>query len=300
MEIDGGNEMKIGFVGLGIMGRPMALNLIKAGHELKVFDVVPERMAGMTAAGSAREAAVDSEIVITMLPNSPEVRAAVCGAGGILEGAAPGTLLVDMSSIAPLAAREIAAEAAKRGVVMLDAPVSGGEPKAIEGKLAIMVGGPAAAFERARPVFEKMGASVTHVGEIGSGNVTKLANQIMVALHIAAMSEAMVLATKAGVNPENVYRAIRGGLAGSAVLDAKMPLALKGNFKPGFRIALHIKDLMNALDTAHGVGVPLPLTGSVLEFLQALKVDGHGGDDHGGLIQFYERLARVEVRGATS
>ena len=293
--------MKIGFVGLGIMGRPMAANLLKAGHALRVFDIVPERMtalvqAGATAAASAREAAAGCEAVITMLPNSPEVRAAVCGAGGILEGAAPGTLLVDMSSIAPLASREIAAQAAARGVVMLDAPVSGGEPKAIEGKLAIMVGGPADAFARARPLLEKMGASVTHVGEIGSGNVTKLANQIMVALHIAAMSEAMVLAVKAGVNPEAVYRAIRGGLAGSAVLDAKMPLALQGNFKPGFRIELHVKDLINALDTAHGVGVPLPLTSSVLEFLQALKVAGKGGDDHGGLIQFYEGLAGVTVR----
>jgi 2-hydroxy-3-oxopropionate reductase len=233
--------MKIGFVGLGIMGRPMALNLLKAGHALQVFDVVPERMtvlvqAGATAAASAREAAAGCEVVITMLPNSPEVRAAVCGADGVLEGAAPGTLLVDMSSIAPLASREIAAQAAARGVVMLDAPVSGGEPKAIEGKLAIMVGGPADAFARARPLLEKMGASVTHVGDIGSGNVAKLANQIMVALHIAAMSEAMVLAAKAGVNPEAVYRAIRGGLAGSAVLDAKMPLVLQGNFKPGFRI----------------------------------------------------------------
>jgi len=297
--------MKIGFVGLGIMGRPMALNLIKAGHALKVFDVVPERMtalvqAGATAAASAREAAADCEMVITMLPNSPEVRAAVCGADGVLEGAAPGTLLVDMSSIAPLAGREIAAQAAARGVVMLDAPVSGGEPKAIEGKLAIMVGGPAEAFERARPVLEKMGATVTRVGEIGSGNVAKLANQIMVALHIAAMSEAMVLAAKAGVNPEAVYRAIRGGLAGSAVLDAKMPLALQGNFRPGFRIELHVKDLMNALDTAHGVGVPLPLTSSVLEFLQALKVAGKGGNDHGGLIQFYEGLAGVQVRGEIS
>jgi len=279
----------------------MALNLLKAGHALQVFDVVPERMtalvqAGATAAASAREAAADCEMVITMLPNSPEVRAAVCGADGVLEGAAPGTLLVDMSSIAPLAGREIAAQAAARGVVMLDAPVSGGEPKAIEGKLAIMVGGPAEAFERARPVLEKMGATVTRVGEIGSGNVAKLANQIMVALHIAAMSEAMVLAAKAGVNPEAVYRAIRGGLAGSAVLDAKMPLVLQGNFKPGFRIELHVKDLMNALDTAHGVGVPLPLTSSVLEFLQALKIAGKGGDDHGGLIQFYEGLAGVTVR----
>lgn len=298
------NVERIGFVGLGIMGRPMALNLLKAGYTLKVFDLVAERMrplaeAGATPVGSARGVAENSEMVITMLPNSPDVRAAVCGPNGVLEGAAAGMLLVDMSSIAPLAAREIAAEAAKRGVVMLDAPVSGGEPKAIDATLAIMVGGPAEAFERARPVLEKMGKTVTHVGEIGSGNVAKLANQIMVALHLAAMSEAMVLATKAGVDPQKVYQAIRGGLAASAVLEAKMPLVLEGNFRPGFRMELHIKDLLNALETAHGVGTPLPLTANVLEFFQALKVAGHGSEDHGGLIQFYEQLAQVKVRRAS-
>jgi 2-hydroxy-3-oxopropionate reductase len=209
-------------------------------------------------------------------------------------------LLVDMSSIAPLASQEIAAQAAARGVVMVDAPVSGGEPKAIEGTLAIMVGGPLDACERARPILAKLGASVTRVGEIGSGNVAKLANQIMVGMHIAAMSEAMVLATKAGVDAESVFRAIRGGLAGSTVLEAKMPMVLKGNFKPGFRIELHVKDLLNALDTGHSVGAPLPLTSSVLEFMQALKVQGHGGDDHGGLIRFYEQLAQVEVRAPAS
>jgi len=294
---------RIGFIGLGIMGAPMARNLLKAGYALAVHDIVSEKVraladAGAQAAGSAREAAARSDVVITMLPNSPEVRQAVLGPDGVLEGARPGTILVDMSSIAPLASRRIAEEVSRKGVVMLDAPVSGGEPKAIEGKLAIMVGGPTEAFEQVRPILAVMGSAVTHVGGIGSGNVAKLANQIIVALNIAAMSEAMVLATKAGVSAEKVYQAIRGGLAASAVLEAKMPLVLKGNFRPGFRIELHIKDLLNALDTAHAVGVPLPLSSAVTEILQALKIDGKGADDHGGIIQFYERLARTEVRHA--
>ena len=294
-------KLQIGFIGLGIMGKPMAQNLIKAGYDLTVYDVVPEKLAvvvqaGAHAAASSRDVAAKSEIVITMLPNSPDVKEAVLGAGGVLEGAKRGTILIDMSSIAPLASREIATKAKEKGVVMLDAPVSGGEPKAIEGTLAIMVGGPQETFEKVKDILSVMGASVTHVGDIGSGNITKLANQIIVALNIAAMSEAMVLATKAGVDPEKVFEAIKGGLAGSAVLNAKMPLVLKGNFKPGFRILLHIKDLANALDTAHELGVPMPLSSVVMELMQALKVDGKGGDDHGGIVQFYERLANVHVR----
>jgi 2-hydroxy-3-oxopropionate reductase len=293
---------KIGFIGLGIMGKPMARNLLKAGYELVVFDVVPERMAELVQAGaqrgsSSKDVAARSEVVITMLPNSPHVREAVLGPNGVLEGARPGTILVDMSSIAPLASQQIAARAQEKGVAMLDAPVSGGEPKAVAGTLAIMVGGPRETFEQVKDILGKMGASVTHVGDIGSGNITKLANQIIVALNIAAMSEAMVLATKAGVDPGKVFQAIRGGLAGSTVLDAKMPLALKGNFKPGFRIELHIKDLANALDTAHELGVPVPLSSAVMEVMQALRTDGKAGDDHGGIIQFYEQLAKVQVRG---
>lgn len=291
----------IGFIGLGIMGKPMAKNLLKAGYELTVYDIVAERMkelveAGAQAASSSRDVAARSEVVITMLPNSPDVKEAVLGGNGVLEGARPGTILIDMSSIAPAAAREIAARAKEKGVAMLDAPVSGGEPKAIQGTLAIMVGGPADVFEKVKGLLGAMGSSVTRIGEIGSGNIAKLANQIIVALNIAAMSEAMALAAKSGANPETVYEAIRGGLAGSAVLDAKMPMVLKGNFKPGFRIELHIKDLMNALDTAHEVGVPVPLTSGVMEILQALKVDGKGGDDHSGIVQFYEKLSKVEVR----
>ncbi len=292
---------KIGFIGLGIMGKPMAKNLLKAGYPLTVYDIVPEKVeevveAGAKAGSSNKDVAEQSELIITMLPNSPEVREAVLGENGVLQGAKTGTVLIDMSSIAPLASIEVAERAKEKGVVMLDAPVSGGEPKAVDGTLAIMVGGPQETFDKVKDILGVMGASVTRVGDIGSGNTTKLANQIIVALNIAAMSEAMVLAAKAGVDPEMVFQAIRGGLAGSAVLDAKMPLVLKGNFKPGFRIELHIKDLANALDTAHEVGVPVPLSSAVMEVMQALKVDSKGTDDHGGIIQFYEKLAKVQVR----
>jgi 2-hydroxy-3-oxopropionate reductase len=292
---------KIGFIGLGIMGKPMAMNLLKAGYSLTVYDIVPEKVkemvgTGAVAASSSREVAEKSEIIITMLPNSPDVKEAVLGKDGVLDGAKPGSILIDMSSIAPLASKEVSERAKDKKVIMLDAPVSGGEPKAVDGTLAIMVGGPAETFEQVKDILGIMGASVTRVGEIGSGNTTKLANQIIVALNIAAMSEAMVLAAKAGVDPEKVFEAIRGGLAGSTVLDAKMPLVLKGNFKPGFRIELHIKDLANALDTAHEIGVSVPLSAAVMEVMQALKVDGRGTDDHGGIIQFYEKLSHIEVR----
>jgi 2-hydroxy-3-oxopropionate reductase len=294
---------RIGFIGLGIMGLPMARNLIKAGYELTVFDIVTERVEmikadGVSVATSNKAVAEASDIVITMLPNSPHVKTAVLGDGGVIEGADDGMILVDMSSIAPLASQEVSEAVAKKGVKMLDAPVSGGEPKAVDGTLAIMVGGPEDVFDKVKPILDVMGGSVTLVGDIGSGNTTKLANQVIVALNIAAMSEAMVLATKAGVDPDRVFQAIRGGLAGSTVLDAKMPLVLDGNFKPGFRIELHIKDLQNALDTAHALGVPVPLSGVVMEEMQALKVDGKAGDDHGGLIQFYEKLAQREVRNS--
>ena len=293
--------MNIGFIGLGIMGKPMAKNLLKAGHTLVVYDVVAAPVkelveAGATAGTSPKDVASRNDLIITMLPNSPHVKKAVLGEGGVIEGAKPGSVLVDMSSIAPLASREVAAELAKKDVEMLDAPVSGGEPKAIDGTLAIMVGGKEAIFERVKDVLLKMGASAVLCGDIGAGNVTKLANQIIVALNIAAMSEAFVLATKAGVDPERVFNAIKGGLAGSTVLNAKAPMVLVGNYKPGFRIELHIKDLQNALDTAHENGTPIPLTAQIMEIMQALKVDGKQSDDHGGVIQFYEKLAAVKVR----
>ncbi|UCH15850.1 MAG: 2-hydroxy-3-oxopropionate reductase [Bacteroidales bacterium] len=291
----------IGFIGLGIMGKPMAKNLLKAGYQLIVYDINAEPVKELFEAGaregtSSQDVASQSEVIITMLPNSPEVREVVLGEKGIIYGVKPGTVLIDMSSITPLTSKELSEKLQQKGVAMLDAPVSGGEPKAIEGTLAIMAGGPKETFDMAKDILEVMGASVTRVGEIGSGNITKLANQIIVALNIAAMGEAMVLATKAGVDPEKVYQAIRGGLAGSTVLDAKMPLVLEGNFKPGFRIELHIKDLMNALDTARELNVPDILSSQVMEIMQSLKADGKAKDDHGGIIQYYEKLAKVEVR----
>ena len=292
---------KIGFVGLGIMGKPMAKNLLRAGYAVTVFDInqdaVKEVMAeGAAMAKTSKEVAQHSEVVITMLPNSPHVKTAVLGENGVLEGAKPGLILIDMSSIAPLASQEIAAAVAKKGVEMLDAPVSGGEPKAIDGTLSIMVGGKQELFDKCFELLSKMGKSIVRCGDVGAGNTTKLANQIVVALNIAAVSEAFVLATKAGVDPELVFNAIRGGLAGSTVMEAKGPMMLAGNFKPGFKIDLHIKDLANAIETGHDVGVPLPLTASVMEILQALKVDGKGQNDHSGIVQFYENLAKVEAR----
>ena len=292
---------KIGFIGLGIMGKPMAKNLLKAGYELVVYDINQDAVKEVVAAGAksaptSKDVAAQSEVVITMLPNSPHVKAAVLGENGVLEGAKPGMVLIDMSSIAPLASQEIAAAVAKKGVEMLDAPVSGGEPKAIDGSLSIMVGGKKELFDRSTELLSKMGKSVVLCGDIGAGNTTKLANQIIVALNIAAVSEAFVLATKAGVDPELVFNAIRGGLAGSTVMEAKAPMIMAGNFKPGFKIDLHIKDLANAIETGHDVGVPLPLTASVMEILQALKVDGKGQNDHSGIAMYYEKLAKVEAR----
>jgi 2-hydroxy-3-oxopropionate reductase len=294
-------KKKIGFIGLGIMGKPMARNLLKAGYEVVVHDLMAAPVQELTAAGaragtSPKEVAEQCEVIITMLPNSPEVKEVVLGTNGVIEGVKPGAIVVDMSSIAPLASQEISARLAAKGVLMLDAPVSGGEPKAVDGTLAIMVGGPEATFTEVRDILGTMGTSVTLVGGIGSGNVAKLANQIIVALNIAAVSEAMVLAKKAGADPERVYQAIRAGLAGSTVLEAKMPKILAGDFKPGFRIELHIKDLGNVLDTAHNLGVPIPLTSQVMEIMQALKVNGKAKNDHSGIVQFYEDLAKVEVR----
>jgi 2-hydroxy-3-oxopropionate reductase len=292
--------VKIGFIGLGIMGRPMARNLLKAGHELVVSAHNAGAAQELTGAGALsavtpREIAGRVDLVITMLPNSPDVTAVTLGPDGIIEGAHPGLVYVDMSSIAPLAARQVSEALAAQGVPMLDAPVSGGEPKAVDGTLSVMVGGDRAVFDQVSDVLADMAASVVYVGEIGAGNIAKLANQVVVALNIAAVSEALVLAQKAGVAPSAVVEAIRGGLAGSAVLEAKAPMMLDHNFNPGFRISLHIKDLVNALDTSHGVDVPLPLTAAVLEIMTALRADGHGQEDHSGLVQFYESLAQTSL-----
>jgi 2-hydroxy-3-oxopropionate reductase len=291
----------IGFIGLGIMGNAMAKNLLKAGHSLVVFDIVPELLDRVVAAGAARGAscsdvAARSEIVITMLPDGPEVEQAVLGPAGVLEGARPGTTVADMSSISPLVAQKVGAACSAKNVEFLDAPVSGGEPKAIDGTLAIMVGGDDAVFQKLLPVFQKMGSSVTLTGAVGAGNVTKLANQIMVACNIAAMGEALVLATKAGLDPEVVFNAVKGGLAGSTVLNAKAPMVIGRNFKPGFRIRLHQKDLRNALLAAESMKVALPLTSTVQGMIMALMNEGKGDLDHSAIATFIEGMAGIEVK----
>lgn len=291
---------KIGFIGLGIMGKPMSKNLLKAGYELVVYDInagsVQEVVeAGAAAGTSPQDVAAKAEVIITMLPNSPQVKEVILGTNGVLEGAKKGSLVIDMSSIAPLVSREVSEKLEEKGIRFIDAPVSGGQPKAIDGTLSIMVGGKQADFEDSLPILKCMGSSAVLCGNVGAGNVTKLANQIIVAVNIAAMSEALVLATKAGVDPDSVYQAIRGGLAGSTVLDAKAPLVMDRKFDPGFRINLHIKDLNNVMETGHEVGVPLPLSAAVMEMMQALKADGHGDKDHGSLVLFYEKLANILV-----
>lgn len=292
--------MKIGFIGLGIMGKPMARNLMKAGHTVIVYDIVKENTKVMVEEGasernSAREVAEECKVIITVLPNSPHVRAAVMEKSGVLEGASAGSILIDMSSIAPQVSKEISEACEKQGIEMLDAPVSGGEPKAIDGTLSIMVGGKEEVFKQVYDILMAMGGSAVYCGEIGAGNTTKLANQIIVALNIAAVSEAFMLSTKAGVDPDKVFNAIRGGLAGSTVMNAKIPMIMERNFKPGFKIDLHIKDLNNALDTGHEIGVPLPLTANVMEMLQKLHADGHGQEDHSAIAKYYEKIADVCV-----
>jgi 2-hydroxy-3-oxopropionate reductase len=292
---------KIGFIGLGIMGKPMAKNLIKAGYSLDVYDIVTanaEEIAscGATACASIKEVAENCKTIITMLPNSPHVMSVVLGEGGVAEYAAKGTLIIDMSSIAPSASKKMQAELESKGIRMIDAPVSGGEPKAVEGTLAIMVGGDQKDFDEAKPLFDIMGSSAVLVGSIGSGNTCKLTNQIIVALNIAALSEGLLLAKRAGADVEKVFNAIKDGLAGSTVMNAKAPMILDGNFKPGFKIDLHIKDLGNALDTGYATGTPLPLTAEVMQMLQTLHADGEGQRDHSAIVKWYEKISGVTVR----
>jgi 2-hydroxy-3-oxopropionate reductase len=292
--------MKIGFIGLGIMGKPMAKNLLKAGHDLVVFDINRENMdnvaaAGALAASSAADAASHATVIITMLPNSPHVKTVVLGDKGVLEGAQPGSVLIDMSSIAPRASQEVEKACAAKDIRMIDAPVSGGEPKAIDGTLAIMAGGDRAVFDRIKGILLNMGATVVYCGAIGAGNTTKLANQIIVGLNIAAVAEAFTLVKKAGVDPQLVFEAIKGGLAGSTVLNAKAPMMMESNFKPGFKIDLHIKDLANALDTGHEVGAPLPLTSLAREMMETLHADGFGQDDHSALARYYAKVSGANI-----
>jgi len=293
---------KIGFIGLGIMGKPMSKNLVKAGYELVVYDhnsaAVDELVAvGAKSASSGAEVAKECDTIITMLPNSPHVRAAALGKDGIAEGAKEGTVIIDMSSIDPVESKKISEELAKKGIELMDAPVSGGEPKAIDGTLSVMCGGKKSTFDKYYDLLMVMAGSVVYVGEIGSGNIAKLANQMIVAINIAAVSEALTFAKKAGASPELVYQAIRGGLAGSTVLDAKAPMMLSRNFKPGFRIELHIKDLTNALNAAHSVTAFAPLTAQLMEIMQALKADGCEKDDHSAIAKYYEKLSKVTIEG---
>ena len=294
------NSDKIGFIGLGIMGRPMAKNLLKAGYSLLVYDIVGEAVEdvvteGAQGASSSKEVAENTTRIITMLPDSADSEAVILGPQGVLEGARPGSHVIDMSSIAPLVSQKIAAECAKKGVEMLDAPVSGGEPGAINGTLAIMVGGKQSVFDENYDLMKVMGANVVLTGDIGAGGVTKLANQVIVAANIEALSEALVLSQKAGVDPARVFEAIRGGLAGSAVMEAKGPMMLDRNFRAGFRVRLHQKDLRNVLQTAQELNVPLPVTALVQQMLGTLVNHGDADADHSAILHILEQMADVEV-----
>ncbi|HUT72718.1 MAG TPA: 2-hydroxy-3-oxopropionate reductase [Desulfatiglandales bacterium] len=291
----------LGFIGLGIMGKPMAKNLINAGYNLVVNDINPqpvEELVGIGAesARSPSEVALKAKKIITMLPDGPEVEEVVTGENGILENANQETVLIDMSSISPTVTSRIVEALAQKGARALDAPVSGGEPGAINGQLAIMVGGPVDLFDEMKPVFEVLGQSAVLVGDTGAGQITKLVNQILVGIHIEAMGEAFLLAVKSGVEPMKVFNAIKGGLAGSNVLNAKVPLVLDRNFKPGFKIKLHRKDLKNALEAAGNLGLDLPVTKMVQDMINSLVQDGKGEEDHGGIVQAMEKKNNVEIK----
>ncbi len=294
-------KRKIGFIGLGIMGKPMAKNLLKAGFPLVVYnrskapveELVREKALSAT---SPKEVGERTEVIITMLLDSPEVREVILGREGVIHGIREGSVVIDMSSINPLVTKEIAKELKEKGVEMLDAPVSGGEIGAIQGTLAIMVGGEEKVFKDCLEIFNALGKSIVYVGEIGSGGYVKLVNQVIVALNIAAMGEAFTLGVKAGLDPQVIYQAIRGGLAGSQVLETKMPMILQRNFKPGFKIRLHQKDLQNALSTARDLGLPMFLTSFVQQILTSLIQEGKAEYDHSGIVTFFEKFAEAQIK----
>ena len=292
---------KVGFIGLGIMGLPQACNIVKGGYEVIGYNrsrpaVDKFIAAGGKGAASVAEVAREADIIFTMLPNWPEVKAIALGEDGIAANAKPGAIFVDMSSISPVVSREIHDAMKERGVRMLDAPVSGGEPKAIDGTLVIMAGGSQADFDEALPVMQTMASTVTRIGDIGAGNICKLCNQILVAVNLASVSEALTFAAKAGVDPELVFQAIRGGLAGSTVMDAKAPMMIAGDIKPGGPLRYHVKDLKNTIDTAMDMDMPLPLTAMVREIMQACKADGLIDADHSCLVRYYEKISGAKVR----
>ncbi|HZK11289.1 MAG TPA: 2-hydroxy-3-oxopropionate reductase [Atribacterota bacterium] len=290
---------KIGFIGIGIMGKPMAKNLLNAGYSLIAYDLNKEALEEMFAYGakkgsSCQEVASLCDVIITMLPNSPHVKKAVLAKEGVIDGVHAGQILIDMSSIAPLVSQEIAKELNKKCVEMLDAPVSGGQEKAQLGTLAIMVGGKEEVFKKCKAILEVMGKPIL-VGNIGAGQTTKLVNQTIVAINIAAVAEGLVLGKKAGVDPEGIFEAIKGGLAGSQCLTDKAPRMFKGNYDPGFRMKLHVKDLTNVLETSQELHNAMPLTAQVMEMMQTLMADGHTEADHGGLAMFYEKLNSISL-----
>jgi 2-hydroxy-3-oxopropionate reductase len=291
---------RVGFIGLGIMGKPMARNLMDAGYELTVYNRSPEKAeelgeGGATVATSPKEVAQQSDITITMLPDSPDVRNVVAGEEGVLEGIREGALLVDMSTISPVVTEELAAAVREKGASMLDAPVSGGDVGAIEGTLSIMVGGEEADFERAKPLFDAMGKTVTYVGPTGAGQVAKAANQVVVALTIEAVSEALVLGSKGGVTPEKILDVLGGGLAGNKVMEVKREKFLSHTFDPGFRSELHHKDLGIALAAGREYGVVLPVTAIVDQMLLSMRKKGWGGEDHSALLRVIEDLSQHEI-----
>ncbi|MBT6682709.1 MAG: NAD-binding protein, partial [Chloroflexi bacterium] len=282
-------------------GKPMARNLMSAGHQVAVYDLFPEPVEELVTDGailgtSPADVASKSDVTVVMVQNSPQSMTVALGENGIIEAADKGQLVVDMSSIAPLVSQQIGKELEAAGIDFLDAPVSGGEPGAIEGTLAIMVGGSQAAFDRAAPIFDATGASAVLCGDVGAGGFTKLANQICVAANINALAEALVLTSKAGLNPETVFNAIKGGLAGSNVMNAKAPMMFNRNFQAGFRVELHLKDINNVMDTAQQMGVPLQMSAQLQQVLQALFNEGNGTDDHAGILKYVEAMAKVEVK----
>lgn len=292
--------MRIGFIGIGIMGKPMVRNLLKAGRSVLAFDISEQALeaaaqAGAEKGGSPKDVAARTDVIITMLPNSPHVREVICGEEGVLEALAPGKIVVDMSSIAPITSRELCALVEERGSEMLDAPVSGGQEKAGKGTLAIMVGGKESVYEKVKDILDLLGKS-THVGQSGAGQVTKLVNQTIVAVNIAAVAEGMAFAKRAGVDPERVFHAIRGGLAGSQCMEDKAPRMFEERYDPGFRISLHIKDLNNVLETSRDLHVAMPLASSVMEMMQNLAARGCEGLDHGSLGKYYELLNDISLK----
>ena len=292
--------MNVAFIGLGIMGRPMAGHLIAAGHSLFLHDItgVPEDLAAKaTAVSAAAEAARRADIVITMVPDTPHVEAALFGPGGVAEGLSPGKVVVDMSSISPIATKGFAEKINALGCDYLDAPVSGGEVGAKAASLTIMVGGPQAAFDQVRPLFEAMGKNVTLVGGNGDGQTTKVANQIIVALTIEAVAEALLFAAKVGADPARVRQALMGGFAASRILEVHGERMIQRNFAPGFRIALHQKDLALALDGARSLGVPLPNTAATQQLLHAAIAQGGAAWDHSAILKVLERQADFEIAG---